>query len=358
MCKIAVFTNANKLDVKTTVNRAGNILLKSERDGFGYAVQGVSGVYGEKCVDTSFISRIDYKFEIPQSVIIQKYSKFGIKSKPSGPLIMHGRISTNDKGLLNCHPMIRDNHYLIHNGVVSDDGPEYVKQTTNDSEDLLYRFIEGINSVEDNLTGYYAFACIDPNGNLHIVRDSVASLYITWLDKYDTYLIGTTVDLLESIAKSIGCEIEMIEEVRKDIYMVFKGNELTYINEISPRGWNYNQSKYSESSLGKLIDSYSSQSTNKITTVDQWNDTAKWSSHHRNNITDIDLDDAEYYAEEKFFEAIDQRLDDTCTIWDKHGNEITMHQFDNLTIEQQKMCLIETSDGEYIQYFIGNEKVS
>jgi hypothetical protein len=277
---------------------------------------------------------MDVKFKMPTGIIVPKYDKFGVKSKPIGALMLHGRISTNDKGLLNCHPMIRDNHYLIHNGVVSDDTSTTVKQTTNDSEDLLIRFIEGIKSVEENLTGYYAFGCIDPNGILHVVKDNQADLYITWLEKYDTYLIGTTKDLIESIVKAIGTEIELIEEVKSNIYMQYKGNELTYVQTINPLGWNYNQSKHASASLGKIIDNHSN-----------WRSDSFWDEHHRGYKTD----EIQAYAEERFLDAVDS-IDDTCTIWDKHGNEIDLHTFDNLNFTEQKMCLIETASGEIIEY--------
>lgn len=334
MCKIAIFTNSSKLDVKKTTNSVGNILLSTERDGIGYAIQGVNGVYGEKCIDTSFKSRIDSKGNVPTGIIVPKYERFGVKSKPVGPLLLHGRISTNDKGLLNCHPMIRDNHYLIHNGVVSDDTGTAVKLTTNDSEDLLIRFIEGIKSVEENLTGYYAFGCIDPNGALHVVRDDQATLFITWLDKFDTYLIATTKVLIESIVKSMNIEVDAIDEVKPNVYMVYKGNELTYVQSIQPQGWNYNQSKHASASLGKIIDSHSN-----------WRSDSFWDEHHRGYKTD----EIQAYAEERFLDAVDA-IDDTCTIWDKHGNEIDLHTFDNLTFTEQKMCIIETPSGEIIEY--------
>ena len=46
----------------------------------------------------------------------------------------------------------------------------------------------GINEVEAHLSGYYAFASIDPQGQLHVGQDKwKASLFIAWSPVYDTH---------------------------------------------------------------------------------------------------------------------------------------------------------------------------
>ena len=352
MCKIAVFTDATKLNLKDTVNKSGNILLKTETHGFGYAAQGENGVFGEKCVDRHFTSRLGKYNPNPLNIIKQKYSQFGKESKVNGSLIMHGRISTNDLGITNCHPMIRENHYLIHNGVVSDDTANYQRFTTNDSEDLLYRFIQGIKAVEENILGYYAFACIDPNGWLHIVKDDQADLNIAWLEKFDTYLIGTTPELIRQIAHALGTKSGPIDSIDHNKYMIFKGNDLTYVQDIEPAGYDYWHSKYAEDSLGKVIDKYSSTSSyNSKTELAQlppapihgevWDERDDYDRYNNKAFKN--------FSEEAFFSAIES-LDDTAYIFDKHGNEITLKQFDELSFEEQKKCLIETNDGRIIEY--------
>ena len=327
MCKIVTFTNARKLDIKKTAEKVGNILLETERDGFGYAVQGVEGVFGEKCIDSTFTSRIKSKNKVPSEIIKQKYESFGHYSNPMGGMILHGRVSTNDRGLNNCHPMIKKDHYLIHNGVVTDHGPEYQKLTTNDSEDVLHRFIEGVDQVQKHLTGYYAFAAFDPNNRLHVLRDRIATLYIGWCDKYDTYIIATTRDLVERVAKSILATVENVDEVKDDIYLIFNNNMIVSNNRIQSRGYGEREAKHASKSLGRSLD------------TTPYNGYEDYESYY-------DYDDDSYiYAEEKFQDAIKQ-VDDRCIIWDADNKEIDFMTFHSLSFKEQKKCYIETPEGD------------
>lgn len=337
MCKIVTFTNSKNLDIKKTANKVGEILLDMERDGFGYAVKGAGGVFGEKCIDDSFKSRLGLKVLNPASIIVQKYESFGEMSKPDGAMILHGRTSTNDLGLLNCHPMIKDNHYLVHNGVVDDEGPKYKKQTTNDSEDLLHRFTKGIKQVEKHLTGYYAFCCITPDGRLTVVRDQIATLNIGWCAKYDTYIIATTKNLIEKVAKSLGATVEAIDEIAPDSYMIFDGNNIVYQKSIKSRGYDYRQARHASASLGKTL-SYAERG-DMLEDRELYDD--MWASDYE-SVYDSDL---EIFAEEDFKEII-KRVDDNCTIWDENDEEIPAKDFHALSLDKQKKCWIDFPTGE------------
>jgi predicted glutamine amidotransferase len=255
MCKIVSFTNASKLDATKAAEVIGNILLKIERDGFGYAIQGESNVFGERCIADTFKSRLDSRYTIKIPVVEVRQSTFGRAEKPKGPAIFHGRTSTNDHGLLNCHPMSRDSWNLIHNGVVDDNGPKYDKATTNDSEDLLYRLIQGIDKVESHLHGYYAFTAIDPKGRLHVGRDSIATLFMAWCPKIQSYIIATTERLLEDVASALKIKIGPIDKIKSDTYMIFDGNDMSHVQSIKPLGYDSRQSRHAEDSLGVSLDS-------------------------------------------------------------------------------------------------------
>ena len=338
MCKIVTFTNAKKLDITSTVNKVGNILLKTERDGFGYAAQGSKGVFGEKCIDSTFNSRIKKENKVPDNIIKPKYQLFGQYSDPVGGLILHGRISTNATGLLNCHPMIKNNHYLIHNGVVSDHGPDYVKATTNDSEDVLERFINGISEVEKHLTGYYAFSCFDDKNNLHVVRDKIATLNIAWCSKFQTYIIATTKHLLEDVAEAIKAKIGPIDEILEDIHLIFNNNEIVSRNPIVSRGYSYVEAKHASKSLGRELDEY-----------DDYN------NEYEDNIYMFDEYEDSYAAEDAFKDAI-RMVDDRCIIFDKDNCEISSDDFHKLSFKQQKLCYIETPDGDCIYFYENTQK--
>lgn len=329
MCKIVLLTNASKVNVKRTSEIIGNILLETERDGFGYAVQGKDGVFGEKTIAKSFQSRLGMRLKTPNSIIKAYYSSFGKQSAPIGPMILHGRISTNEPGLINTHPMIIDNNYLVHNGVVTDHGPSYVKQTSNDSEDVLRRFLNGTNEVEKYLSGYYAFGCIDSNKQLHVVRDNIATLFVAWINEIESFMFATTPDLIDDVCDDMQWTCDAIDEVADNIHMIFNGNDLTFSDSIKPRGYDYQQSQYAEKSLGRSLvplSDYISDDDEEEYSVDY-----DWS------------------VEE--FKRLIKDVDDTCNILDGHNFQITASQFHQLPFNEQKKCLIETANGEYIEFW-------
>lgn len=336
MCKIVSFTNSSKLDIKKTSEVIGNILLGLERDGFGYAVQGEQNVFGERCISAKFRSRLGSTDLISLPIIEPRQSAFGYLDKPKGPAIFHGRTSTNDKGLLNCHPMAKDNWNLIHNGVVTDHGPKYAKATTNDSEDLLHRLILGINHVERDLSGYYAFCAIDPQGHLHVARDANATLYMAWCAKIQSYLIATTESLLESVADKLKIKIGPIDLIKEDVYLIFADNEMTHSQVIKPRGYDYTESKLASLSLGRSL-----------------SDSTYGSDYLDNDYTRFNLDDSTRELDELMDEV--EHMDDTYSIQNYDGETITVEQYKKLDEVSKLECLIVRPDGTYLE--IGNYRV-
>jgi len=253
MCKIISFTNASKLDIKKASEVIGEILLGIERDGYGYAVQGSQNVFGEKCVAPKFTSRLNAHNVVDLPIIEKRQSLFGVADKPTGAAIFHGRTSTNDKGLLNCHPMQRDGWHLIHNGVVTDHGEKYKKITTNDSEDVLTRLIAGIEQVEKHLSGYYAFCAIDPQGRLHVARDSIATLYMAKVPRLDSYIIATTESLIELTCKKLKLKHGAIDKIASDSYAIFDNGVMISSQKIKPRGYDQVHAGYASLSLGREL---------------------------------------------------------------------------------------------------------
>lgn len=332
MCKILALTNSKKLDLKK-INKIGNMLLKIERDGFGYAIQGETGVFGEKCIAEKFESRL-YRYGIDLPIISKTHEMFGVLSRPIGPAIFHGRTSTNDAGLINCHPMILKNHYLIHNGVVTDHGPKYKKITTNDSEDVLHRFLQGIDSVEKHLSGYYAFTAIDNIGQLHVVKDSVARLSMSWCESLSTYIIGTDHEIIEKTAKILQVKIGPIEKIDDDTYGIFQDNTLIKNIKIKPRGYSRVESAYASKSLGFGLSDFKY-------------DYQDYRSDNIGNVLDYTEDD----KEDDYYSYLDEinNLDDNYTITDVSGERISLTQFYKLDHISQELCTIIRPDGTVIE---------
>lgn len=350
MCKIIAFTNMSKIKLNQCVNDIGNTLLKTETDGFGYAVQGKLGVYGEKTIAPYFRTRIKRAHAIRLPIVKKRYESFGQSSDLTGPGMFHGRVSTNSEGLNNTHPMHRvapdGVWYLIHNGVVSDHGPAYDKLTDNDSEDVLYRLIEGINSIETYLTGYYAFAAIDPEGQLHIARDAHATLYMAWSNVYETYIIATTESLINKINKIIDAKIGPIDEIEDNVYLIFKNNELVHHQTISPRGWSHVESVHSQSSLGRSLDG-----ANVVTPAsDEPVDEASWPKQKDEWDTALDViqnmnnSEIDYY---KYRNELDN-MDASYSIWDENDNIIKLYEFKKLDHVHQELCTVIRADGTVV----------
>ncbi len=355
MCKILAFTDTKRLNLKKCVNDIGNTLLKLEKDGFGYAVQGKNGVFGEKTIAPHFRTRLNAKNMVTLPIVKVQYSKFGQPSALTGPGIFHGRTSTNADGLINTHPMQRPDEkgiwHLIHNGVVTDHGPAYSKLTDNDSEDVLHRLMQGINQVETQLTGYYAFTCIDSNGFLHVGRDRIAPLYMAWSAIYDTFIIATTESLLLKISKMLNAKIGPIDEIEDDVYMVFNGNELIHSQSIKSRGWTKRESQHSMSSLGVnlgggevMVQSSTNHSISKSEA--DWQSDSQWDEAIK-NITSASEEQTVDDKEVAYYEYLKEieNMDSSYTITDADDNYIQVHEFLKLDYISKEMCTIIRPDG-------------
>jgi len=325
MCKIATFTNGEKLNLQQ-VERIGNILLESEKDGFGYAALGKLGVFTEKTADRTFRSRFlrSGPESLPSIIELPNTATTGRYAPITGPIILHGRTSTNHLGIGNCHPIIKKDYYLIHNGVVSDHGPKYKTTTTTDSEHVLTRFIEGIESVEKNLTGYYAFSCIGPDGTLYVTRDSIADLFIAWIDSHNTFLIGTTETLIRQICNVINAPMPVISKIKDNTFIIFQGNKLRYTKEIKSRGFERQHAALANKSLGRSIDGW------------------------ENNIIDATVNEQDFtkILNDREFDLMIECLDESYDIYSTRNNSrIDLETFLQLQEWEQKEYFMIDVDG-------------
>lgn len=243
MCKILAFNNLSKLkkdEFFKLLSVANEQVSKTERDGFGYAAQGASGVFGERAVSPEdFVSVFGGhdkhgSFQAPSDSV---QNHFGTLSRLTGPAIFHGRTSTNVKNITNTHPFIKNDVHLIHNGVINFD-IDYEKQTTCDSEDLLEAYLlskDDLEAVEKFVTGYYAVALIE-NNHLRIFKDSRAWLYCAYVRTIDSFIFGTTKDLVQSVVKAMRWSCGKITRVKDDIYFgLDKDGKELFMKSIKPR---------------------------------------------------------------------------------------------------------------------------
>jgi hypothetical protein len=257
MCKILVLTKTTKLKNRRLVAETiASHLQTDHKDGFGYAIQGVSGVYGERTIAKEFKSRFGIeKLEVKDKIFVPTSNRFGTPSQNQGGAIFHGRTSTNNAGLDNCHPINKNAWSLIHNGVVSNHGPEYKALTSNDTEHLVeYLSTVGISGIEQHITGYYAIGAFDPHGNLHVIRDSIAPLMVAYNKTLDCFIYGTTERLIQDVSDELKWTIGPIEKVLDNVHLIYNvQGELIHNEAIKSRGFDEVESIYSERSLGYKI---------------------------------------------------------------------------------------------------------
>lgn len=258
MCKVLMLTNGSNVDIQKFLNSAAPVLTKTDDDGFGWAAYGKSGVFGEKTLVTAnfktraFDGTQSFLSRLPNA--IRSYEQFGSKDDIVGPVLVHSRTSTNDVNIANTHPICRNDHYIIHNGVVENEGGEYAMLTTNDTEHIVhYLTTQGIEGVENNLSGYYAFGIIDPDGGLHVGKCDTAQLHVTFVSSVDSFMYATTTSIIEKICTEMDWHYEPIAIVADSSYVIHAGNDVTYHQSINPIGV---RSSFQRSMMGKSLNRY------------------------------------------------------------------------------------------------------
>lgn len=256
MCKVLAITNATKLVVNDKfLNIVKNAITPTERDGFGYSVQGIKGHYGERTTDVNavFASRFDKPdyLERYKNLYTETCNTFGTKSKTVGSFIAHGRFSTNSKTLDCTHPFTDGNLTMIHNGVVSDVAEVPIKtETANDSE-IIFQYWKrgGMTNVAEYVSGYYALAIQEGLNILHIVKDSTARLHMAYSPVLESLVFATTREILIELNKAMKWKLGAIEVVKNNTHVTFKGNNVEMQSSFTPieKTYGVNQSVLSHS---------------------------------------------------------------------------------------------------------------
>lgn len=324
MCKVIIIPDASKVPNFPLFSRWAASWLSDQRDGFGFAAVGERGVFGVRSLSPEGYASEDER-PLPDYVT-GPHVPFGQSGDVSGAAIFHGRISTNSVSIVNTHPIQRDGHYLIHNGVVTHHGQKYAKHTSNDSEDVLFNFMSGgIEAVASNLTGYYAAAIIRPDGTLAVFRDSIARLYYAYSEVLQSPVFATTRDLLEDVAEYLDEEFTTIGEVRDDIYLLFRGAELVEQRAFKSRGWDKHAASLSHLSLGRTLTSDASF---------EYSDDADYNRH--------DVSE-KYLLEQEYF--------DLSYTFQYGHREISLEEYQAMPLSEQIEIVVRRHDGTEVSPF-------
>jgi len=215
MCKILAVTSAPNENLSKIIYPTWEEMSRTDKDGYGAAWDSNNGLGWIK-------SSYSRQLEIPS--FCEGFSKASVMEGNGGPLIVHGRTSTNDVCLSNTHPFVDENFALIHNGVVESTKYKNSKGVTCDSELILKAFMYGgIEEVSAHIRGWYACAIIEKTHNktiLHVFRDKWTKLYVGTLDQ--AYIFGTTENLIENVGG------EVIALLKAETYCRFVGNKVVH----------------------------------------------------------------------------------------------------------------------------------
>lgn len=256
MCKVFALTDATNVKLTDKLfNVLKDTMCKHDDDAFGYAAHGNKGIFGERTIATERVFKSRHILPSPLeslAFIKNEYNRFGNMTPVTGSFIAHSRLSTNDVSLDCAHPYVGENIALIHNGVVDDIAGTPIEVKTKNDTEILLRYFErdGMTGIEENVSGYYAMAILDKDGNLHIVRDAQATLYIAYIEKLNTNIIATTFEIIETVCKKMKWSHSHIEKLDDNIYVVFTKNEISEFRSINPL---QNFASMNWSSVGKAL---------------------------------------------------------------------------------------------------------
>jgi len=223
MCKLAGWTSSkenplSKAAADDAIIAAHKVIRLSERDGFGYAQSGASGLRSKYVNPSEFkgINSLPNLYHRAGKAAAAFSTAFRTSQegsyKPDKHMIIHGRTATCGINLENVHPFRRNGWTLAHNGVVSwggEQSPAHSKVTC-DSQHLLISMADHTPMLQrkealKNINGYAAFLALNPQGKLVVAVDDKASLY-AGITKKNRWIFGTTPAIVEAIANAWGCK--------------------------------------------------------------------------------------------------------------------------------------------------------
>lgn len=210
MCKLYIATGTlSAKQIDGALRAANHGFRHSEKDGFGFlAARGLNIARGRYLLPHTYAG---YMMNLPHWLTGPQIEENNIP-KNADTLVIHGRTSTNTKGLDNAHPFCYRNYYLAHNGMVSWTGEKLAEPKQScDSDQLLHWLVDNNfdwETVSNFWSGWGAVAIYDrKSGKLTIARDC-AQLYIARRVKNKGWIFATSDKQLIAISKQAGIALD------------------------------------------------------------------------------------------------------------------------------------------------------
>lgn len=289
MCKIAVMTGINSTNKELAwkfIKAISKPMSFVNNDGLGYAAVTADGeLFGERWLSNkdAFEKResmtaeqrelLEQFGEVLSFDEVSDYNKFGSLRDDPVAIILHTRMATTPKGMMNTHPFVVDNTALIHNGVIRNAEEIGLKQSTCDSEAILNLYMKhrvcenpkNIQAVAKKLAGHYACGVITktPVGHwvVDVFKDTSARLSAVMIKELGMVFTTDPLDAT-GVARELGLTVDKI--------MSFNAGHIVRIDAITGKpishskfdcsgksysyeGYNYNQSRsFNKKSKGQL----------------------------------------------------------------------------------------------------------
>lgn len=315
MCQIMALNNLSNIDnFELVAKTIQTEITKRNRDGFGLAVNSEIGTAIFKTVDYA-IKYEPKQYESLKSIVASNNFRYTGNHDFESPrsAIFHGRISTNKPGLHNAHPIALNNQCIVHNGVV-DVETDYKQILDTDTELLTTIQSDLISNLENKVSGYYAFFNLHDNGNITVVRDNIATIYISFIEDLDTYIMGTDIDLIKNVCSALDWTYSSIYLLQDNtVFNISPDNVISDVLQFTPMGFKSHQAALSDKSLGRALHV-------------------------------VDSDDShlyEKYVESEYIrELVLSQFDDADPSWTFHYENrlITLLQFRELSDDQKLSC--------------------
>jgi predicted glutamine amidotransferase len=235
MCKLFASTSLTPMDWPKVRQAVFTAMAQTEKDGLGAAWSTAEPAkFGR--VRASGLETVNAGELAP---FCEGFAKIEDRPYDGGPVICHGRTSTNFIGLANTHPFISKGKNgtvfaLAHNGVVSSE--KYNTRAGGcDTELILQAFISGgLPEVIKHISGYYALLILEKRKDrqlLHVIRDGMANLYCGKLG--NAWAFATTPAILTASGATVATSF------KRNTHAIFNGDRLVSCKQFTPAVYKY-----------------------------------------------------------------------------------------------------------------------
>lgn len=241
MCKLYIATG------KLTRKQVGRVLAnanlhfrKTEADGFGFMAAPLVGAGIARGRYLNPYVFAGYMNGLPDFLSGPCAEENAIPAQV-GSLIVHGRTSTNAKGLNNVHPFFAKGVYLAHNGIVHWQGTGPEPSPVCDTEQFLHWFVRQPNAAEawrqayHNWGGFGAMALYDQSTGLLTIARDTANLAIARRANGRGWVFATDAGQLLQISRAASIELDTMPLTFPQHLVQFMGGEM--VDECFWRGF-------------------------------------------------------------------------------------------------------------------------